>query len=251
MDYGIGLISLVAGYLAGSINFARIITRWKAPEKNLEAVKIKMEAGEENEYLGGIGPGAAGLVLGPKMGVAAAILDILKVVIPMLALKIYYLGDPYYLIAGFGGLLGHNWPIYYRFKGGRGVSILLGSFLVLDWVGTFAMLFLGFFLVTVFIGSPILSFVFWIWLMIPWAFWRLDTPQAIFVMVMNVFFLISTIPEMSSMLRLKRTGKYDTYSQSLYNAKSELRWMKEMTDRFWILRPIFNRRNNSEEVQSS
>ena len=241
MDYGLGFISLLIGYLAGSINFARITTRLFAPEVDLDAFTIKMDDGEKNEYLGGFGAGAARMVIGSKMGIVTALLDILKVVVPMLTIKLLYPNSPKYLIAGFGGLLGHVWPIYYRFKGGRGMSIMLGSFLVMDWAGVFWMMFLGFFLGFVFIGFPMLAYILWMWLMIPWAIWRLDTPEVIFAVVINLSFLIASIPEIKTMQRLKREGKYEAYSERVYGSSAPLGFMKKMTDRFWIFRPVFDR----------
>jgi len=242
----LAFISLLIGYLAGSINFARIVTGMVAPKTDLSAVTIKMESGDENEFLGGFGAGAASIVIGPKLGILTAIFDILKVVIPMLSLKYLYPGDPYDLISGFGGLLGHNWPIYYRFKGGRGMSIMLGSFLILDWSGTLLMLLSGSFLGFVMIGFPMLAYILWMWLMIPWTIWRFDTPEVIFVVGMNLVFLIGSIPEMRTMLRLKRAGKYEAYSEGLYKTSIRLRFMKQMTDRLWIFRPLVERRKKKK-----
>ncbi|TFG07930.1 glycerol-3-phosphate acyltransferase [Candidatus Thorarchaeota archaeon] len=239
------LLSLLIGYLAGSINFARIITGKCAPEANLDAITIEMEDGE-NETLAGFGAATASMVLGPRLGITIAIFDILKVIIPMLALKNIYPADPFYLIAGFGGLLGHNWPIYYRFRGGRGMSVMLGSFLVLDWIGTPVAIFVGFVLAFVILGVPMLAYMLWLWLMIPWAIWRLGTPEVIFTIVMNIGFLVGIIPELKTIIRLKRTKRYELYSEGLYKTSMRLRWMKEMTDRFWIFRHVIERRKKNK-----
>ena len=127
-----GLISLVIGYLLGSINFARIVTHLNSPDRDLDALATELIEGGEHEFLGGFGAATTGMVFGTKLGIATAFLDMLKVIIPMLLIKQFFPGDPYQLFVGFGGLLGHNWPIYYGFKGGRGMAVILGSFLVLD-----------------------------------------------------------------------------------------------------------------------
>ena len=235
------LFSLLIGYLVGSINFARIITGKLAPGTNLDAITIEMEDGE-NETLAGFGAATASMVLGPRLGITIAILDMLKVILPMLGLRTVYPVDPYYLVAGFGALLGHNWPIYYRFRGGRGMSVMLGSFLVLDWFGTSAAIIVGFVLAFVIIGVPMLAYMLWLWLMIPWAIWRLGTPEVIFTIVMNIGFLVGIIPELKTMIRLKRTGRYEAYQEGLYKTSMRLRWMKEMTDKLWIFRPLTRKR---------
>jgi len=240
MNDDLFLLSLLIGYLLGSINFARIITGKFAPVTNLDAITIEMEDGK-NEKLAGFGAATASMVLGPRLGITIALLDMLKVILPMLVLRTMYPVDPYYLINGFGALLGHNWPIYYRFRGGRGMSVMLGSFLVLDWIGTPIAIIVGFILAFVFIGVPMLAYMLWLWLMIPWAIWRLGTPEAIFTIVMNIGFLVGIIPELKTIIRLKRTGRYEAYQEGLYKTSMRLRWMKEMTDRFWIFRRIINR----------
>ena len=203
MDYGLGIISLVIGYLAGSISFARIITRWKAPEADLWELSIDMEQEGENELVGVFGANAASMVLGPKLGLTVAILDMFKVIIPMLAIKLLFAGEPYYLITALGGLLGHNWPLYYGFKGGRGYAVILGSFFVVDWIGPPSTILFGLFFGFVIIGNPMVAYALWLWLMIPWMIWRWGSWETAYAILINVIFLIGAIPEMSTMLRLK------------------------------------------------
>ncbi len=33
------------------------------------------------------------------------------------------------------GMIGHDWPVFNGFKGGRGVSSVYGALLVIDWIG--------------------------------------------------------------------------------------------------------------------
>lgn len=71
-------------------------------------------------------------VLGKKMGILTFVLDILKGIIAV------FLGQ---LILGFNGgllasvfvVLGHNFPIFLGFKGGKGVATSLGVLLILNW----------------------------------------------------------------------------------------------------------------------
>ncbi|MEA1912610.1 MAG: glycerol-3-phosphate acyltransferase [candidate division WOR-3 bacterium] len=101
------------GYLLGSISFAHIIARAKG-------VSIG-EAGSGN-------PGTANVFtnVGKTYGVMVCICDILKAIIPMLLLKV--LGGSYILIAitGLSAIIGHDFPIYYKFKGGKGFGTALG-----------------------------------------------------------------------------------------------------------------------------
>ncbi|TFG06789.1 glycerol-3-phosphate acyltransferase, partial [Candidatus Thorarchaeota archaeon] len=132
MDIGIAIIALIIGYLSGSLSFSRILTKLFAPEVDLDKLTIPMENGEDEKIPGVYGANAASMVKGTKLGLTVAVLDILKAVIPMLIIKLLFKGEPCYLFSGFGGLLGHNWPIYHGFKGGRGFAVIVGSFFVID-----------------------------------------------------------------------------------------------------------------------
>jgi glycerol-3-phosphate acyltransferase PlsY len=55
--------------------------------------------------------------------------DILKGVIPYIVLSTLY---PQYVFLAFFGILGHNYPIFSKFKGGRGIAALLGLLLVVN-----------------------------------------------------------------------------------------------------------------------
>lgn len=241
MNIGIAILALVVGYLAGSISFSRILTRLFAPEADLDKLTIPMEDGEEEKIPGVYGANAASMVKGTKLGLTVALLDILKSVIPMLIFKLMFRGEPYYLFSGFGALLGHNWPIYHRFKGGRGFAVIVGSFFVIDWIAPLVTTVAGLFLGMVILGNQMLASISWMWLMIPWTIWRGGKWEIIYTIVINIVFLLGAIPEIKSMQRLKKSGKYQQYQESMYQASPRWRGMKKMTDRLWIFRPLFKR----------
>lgn len=121
------LVGLVA-YLLGSINFAIIIC------KRVAGIDIR-EKGSKNagttNVLRTVGKGAALLTL---------ILDVLKGVVAVLfAMLVSHIWednvDPIMLnyLAGLMAILGHTFPIYYGFRGGKGVATSLGVLLVVDF----------------------------------------------------------------------------------------------------------------------
>ncbi len=73
--------------------------------------------------------------LGTRYGCLTAILDILKGLLPTLAFRLWQPDAPYYLITAAMTTLGHNYPLYHGFKGGRGLSTIMGGLFVLDWAG--------------------------------------------------------------------------------------------------------------------
>ena len=66
--------------------------------------------------------------VGTRYGCLTAILDIAKVAIPALIFKLWQPETPYFLVTALFGLIGHDWPIYHRFKGGRGNRRSLAAF---------------------------------------------------------------------------------------------------------------------------
>lgn len=119
------LVALVA-YLIGSINFAIIFSKKFAGFDVRE--KGSKNAGTTN-VLRTVGKGAAALTL---------ICDILKgvvaVLIAMLAANIWKDTDTVVLkyLAGLFAIIGHTFPVYYGFKGGKGVATSLGVLLIVN-----------------------------------------------------------------------------------------------------------------------
>jgi len=131
MEYSIVIISC---YLIGSIPFGLILTR----------VFLKKDI--RNIGSGNIGATNA-LRTGNKMiGYSTLILDITKAVIPVIYIKLNY--SDYVFISSLSVFLGHVFPIWLKFKGGKGVATYVGILLSLK-------LFYGF----IFIGSWLIIFL--------------------------------------------------------------------------------------------
>lgn len=203
------LIAVTIGYLFGSISFARLITRLVAPDKNLDDVSIPYDSGGEH-HMAAVGATTASLVLGAKWGMIISLLDILKGFLPALIFRLLFAGENYYLFAGGAAIVGHIYPIFFRFRGGYGISPILGSLLVLDPLGV---------LLTNLIGMALGFFVFreiilvmfgGTWLMILWAWLVRHDPVAIWYVVFCNFMLVfAAIPELVRHLRDRRSGKVD------------------------------------------
>jgi acyl phosphate:glycerol-3-phosphate acyltransferase len=239
MDISLAVISGVIGYLSGSISYARVITRLFAPQTDLTRIQIHLKGSSRSADVGIVGANAASMVLGPRLGLAIAGLDMLKVVIPLLVVWGMYPENQYHLAVSIGGLIGHNWPVYYKFKGGRGFAVIFGSFLVLDILGALICTLGGLLLGMMVIGSTMIAYISWLWLMIPWMAWKMGTPGLIYAVVINLIFILATIPEMRLMIRMRREGTYREYMDALYASSPRWRGMKKMSDRLWLFRPLF------------
>ena len=71
--------------------------------------------------------------LGKKYAVLALIADILKGVIAVLIAKFALDSAIWEMAAGFAAIAGHNWSIYIKFQGGRGVATAGGGLLAMQW----------------------------------------------------------------------------------------------------------------------
>lgn len=154
--------AMIAGaYLVGSIPFGLLLAR-------LRGVDIR-----------GVGSGNIGATnvarnLGKRLGIVVLLLDALKGALPMLALRWLDLAarvHPLVLTAcGVAAIAGHCFPVWLRFRGGKGVATSLGVFLAVDpvlvsaAVGIFAVLYIGFRIVSVGSLAGALSFLALQWL---------------------------------------------------------------------------------------
>lgn len=121
---GIYLAVFAIGYLIGSVNFSVILSKKLAGFDLRE--KGSKNAGTTN-MLRTVGKKGAAMVL---------ILDILKGVIPVVIARLIS-GDVNQAvacqIAAFAAVLGHTFPIFFGFRGGKGVATSIGILLVINW----------------------------------------------------------------------------------------------------------------------
>jgi glycerol-3-phosphate acyltransferase PlsY len=163
-------VSALAGYLFGSISNARIFTWFKTRSMKVKPINEPVPGTDLYFSSDAVSATVANINLGKKFGIMTALLDMLKVALPTLAIRLLFPGDPWFLITATSGIAGHNYPIYHRFKGGRGESPILGAMLVINWFGIFvsslAGTVLGYLTGSVLVmryGWYVLS-IFWYWI---------------------------------------------------------------------------------------
>lgn len=133
---GVYFVVAIIAYAIGSINFAVILSRKLAGFDVRE--KGSKNAGTTNVLR----------TVGKKAAIFTLVLDILKgvvaVLISIIAKKIWQEIDLNSLkyIAGFMAILGHTFPIFFEFRGGKGVATAIGVLLMLDWqIGLICLIF--------------------------------------------------------------------------------------------------------------
>jgi len=137
MQFIILILGVTGAYLIGSISSAILICKvMRLPDPRTE---------------GSGNPGATNVLrLGGKLAAAMVLLcDIAKGWLPVLAVKLFT-NNPWIISAVLlAAVLGHIYPIFFQFKGGKGVatavggllglSLTLGSIFIFTWLGVFAL----------------------------------------------------------------------------------------------------------------
>jgi glycerol-3-phosphate acyltransferase PlsY len=116
------LAALAFGYLLGSIPFGIVVTR--------------LAGTTDIRQIGSGNIGATNVLRTGRRGLAAATLlgDMLKGTVAIIAM--YWLwGRDHALIAGFGAFVGHLFPVWLAFKGGKGVATYLGLLIGVAAIG--------------------------------------------------------------------------------------------------------------------
>lgn len=236
MDPFIVFLSLLISYLLGSISFARLVVRiWTG--KDVTEFEISVDGTDEKYKAPSIGGNTVSTMLGPRGGMIVGIADILKIMLPTLAFKIIFPEQPAYaLLAAVGGLLGHIWPIYYRFHGGSGFSAILGGLLVIDWPAALILPIVGLLLGLLVFRNLVVATLSWIWLIIPWFWWRTggDPAYMVYAIAVNIIFLLAMVPEYQLAMKYKREGKYLEYGMGSLKAHPMGRGMLKMAKFFHV-----------------
>ncbi|NVM19337.1 MAG: glycerol-3-phosphate acyltransferase [Candidatus Lokiarchaeota archaeon] len=235
MNFLLIFFSSLIGYLLGSISFSRIFLKIKAPKKSLDDLQIELDNSQERfKVMMGSGANKASIILGTKWGIIIGILDIFKIIIPLILFRFFiFPSETYFLYVAAFGLIGHNWPIYYRFKGGRGHSVMLGSLIVIDWLAVVVNIILGNLLGFALLGSLVFASYLWLWMMIPWFLLRtFDINYVIYAILINIVAILSQIPEIKLFVQLRKEGKDKEYKEKLTEMTAQFRGLQKMEDFF-------------------
>ncbi len=110
---------IALSYLIGSLNFAYIVAKYK---------KLDISSS------GSGNPGTSNVMrtIGKKYAAIVLIGDVLKGFLPI------YLFDENLLLCGFAAVIGHIYPIFYKFKGGKGVATYVGVYIAFSTLNPYS-----------------------------------------------------------------------------------------------------------------
>jgi glycerol-3-phosphate acyltransferase PlsY len=202
-------LSAVAGYLIGSISMARLVRTLFSPKTDLSRTRLNLEGSDQAYEFNFVSASTVSVHMGTRFGFLTFILDTCKIALPTLALRIWFPEQPAYLIFAAAGCLGHIWPIYHRFRGGRGLAALYGGLFVIDWIGVFVTG-IGGMLIGLFILRDVLTaYLAGIWLIIPWLWIRTHNWVAVgYAVFINIIIHITMIPDIRRYFRVTREGAW-------------------------------------------
>ncbi len=141
------LLVIAVSYLCGNISIARIISK----RKNQDITK-----------LGSGNPGMTNTLrnFGVKLAAINLLLDMLKAFAPALIAYYVFGGDRVMLyIAGLSAMCGHIYPVFYKFKGGKGISSMMGIFLASNPIATITIMLIGAVIWFIFEYGSVVSFL--------------------------------------------------------------------------------------------
>ena len=126
MELTLPLIATLLGYLIGSISFAVVVSRL-------------MGLDDPRAYGSG-NPGATNVLRSgnKKAAILTLMMDALKGFVPVCAVVAfgapYGLGEGTAALVGLAAFLGHLWPVFFGFKGGKGVATAAGVLFGVHWL---------------------------------------------------------------------------------------------------------------------
>ncbi|HEX9304585.1 MAG TPA: glycerol-3-phosphate 1-O-acyltransferase PlsY [Thermoanaerobaculia bacterium] len=128
-------VLVVVGYVLGSISFAVLL--------------VRATTGTDIRAEGSGNAGATNVLRahGKKLALLVALLDVAKGAAAVLLMRLVTADPRWAAAAGFAAILGHVFPVFYGFRGGKGVATAVGAFLVLSPLALLASL--GIFIVVV------------------------------------------------------------------------------------------------------
>ena len=184
----LGIPSIIIGYLLGSIPTAYIVSR--------------MRKGIDIRNTGSGNMGAANVMrqVGTHEGIFVAIIDVAKGAGAILIAQALNVSELWVFGTGFAALVGHNFPVFAGFKGGRGSATIMGIFFVLApeaILVTLAIIAIPFFTTRKFMSALFIGFG-----LLPLFVWLFEgsLPLVRYVLVIDLFMLIRNLPTIKQVL---------------------------------------------------
>ena len=208
MSLVLAALLAVPGYLIGSVSFARIVGRRIAPGADLSKNTLDLPGDATIDY-GGVSATSIAIRGGPKWGSFTGLLDMAKAFIPTLVVRLIWPDESYHLVVAVATIVGHNYPVYYRFRGGRGQTPIYGSLLAIDWIAVPITTIVGIVVGVGLLKDMFIAYTLGMWLLVPWFAWRAGSPEVAYAVIANALFMVAMIPETKEYLAKRKAGELE------------------------------------------
>lgn len=203
----IGLGAALVGYLFGAVSFTRIVGARVVPGEDLSGFDLQL--GEGSIRFNRTSASLISVKKGPAHGCLTGLLDMAKAAVPVLVFKLVFPDQDYEFIVAAAAVIGHNYPVFYRFRGGGGISPYLGGLAVLDWLAVPIMTGLGV-LSGLALRNVALAYASGVIWLIPWFWWRDGGwPSLVYALLVNVAVWTALWPVMTDLARKQKSGEID------------------------------------------
>jgi glycerol-3-phosphate acyltransferase PlsY len=200
----------VAGYLVGALSMARLVARLFARRRyRTEGTELRLEGADHTMSLKTVSATSVSVQLGSRLGFTTYVLDVLKILLPTLILKHAVEGEAFLMFAG-GGMLGHVFPVFHGFRGGRGISAAYAGLLAVSWPGFLVCSLGGMLLGLVVLRDMWTAYCAGVWAIIPWLWFTTGDPAYLaWALFVNAVFMIGMIPETRQWFKIRRENKWN------------------------------------------
>lgn len=184
----LGVLSVIIGYLLGSIPTAYIVSRAR------KGIDIRTVGS------GNMGGGNVMREIGTHEGVFVGLFDVAKGAGAVLVAQALNLSELWVFGTGFGALVGHSFPVFAGFRGGRGAATTIGIFFVLAPTAALVMLAvvaIPFFTTRKFGGAVLIGFA-----LLPLFVWLLVGSLSLirYALAVDVFVLVRSLSDIRQVL---------------------------------------------------
>lgn len=212
------LILPIFGYLIGSISFTRIIGKLVLPGEDLERTRIEVDGIDESFNFTSVSATTIRAKAGARYGIITGLLDMLKAAIPIAVVLNFYQTQEYaYLLSTFI-ILGHDFPIFYKFRGGRGVSCLIGSLIFFDWISIPIALVLSMVVGLFVIDDDFFAYLAMPVYLIPWTLVTTGVSWlSAYAIIINIIYWVALIPEIREYMNFRKTDAYEKVKKARHD----------------------------------
>ena len=199
------ILSIIIGYLLGSIPTAYIVSR--------------VRKGIDIRNIGSRNMGGANVMreIGAREGVLVGLIDVAKGAGAILIAQALAIPELWVFGAGFAALVGHNFPVFARFRGGRGAATIIGIFFVLApeaMLITLVIVAIPFFTTRKFGAALLIGFA-----LLPLFIWLLESSLALvrYALVIDAFMLIRNLSGIKQIMSkgIIKDMIYDRYRKKI------------------------------------